>query len=201
MNLKSCRESRVEKDTLMPMSGHCRLVRLACILSLSWWDGVMVELPIRDRAGNALIEFRFVTEDELGRLGKQVPVPASLVVAIHAQAVLLIFDSRRRHWELPGGMREAGESPREAAARELGEETGIHGVDLSFAAVAEFDLTKPERRELLAVYRVQLQVVPRLTVNDEALDFRWWSPSEPVSEDMSPLDAEIARRVVHSSSS
>ncbi|KFU80276.1 DNA mismatch repair protein MutT [Amycolatopsis lurida NRRL 2430] len=161
----------------------------------------MVELPIRDRAGNALIEFRFVTEDELGRLGKQVPVPASLVVAIHAQAVLLIFDSRRRHWELPGGMREAGESPREAAARELGEETGIHGVDLSFAAVAEFDLTKPERRELLAVYRVQLQVVPRLTVNDEALDFRWWSPSEPVSEDMSPLDAEIARRVVHSSSS
>ncbi|WP_340688661.1 NUDIX hydrolase [Amycolatopsis coloradensis] len=112
-----------------------------------------------------------------------------------------MFDSWRRQWELPGGMRETGESPREAAVRELGEETGIHGVDLSFAAVAEFDLTKPERRELLAVYRVQLQVVPRLTVNGEALDFRWWPPSEPVSEDMSPLDAEIARRVVRSSAS
>jgi 8-oxo-dGTP diphosphatase len=79
--------------------------------------------------------------------------------------------------------------------RELREETGIHAVDLTFAVVAEFDLTKPVRRELLAVYQVQLQVVPRLMVNDEALDFRWWLPSEPVDEDMSTLDAEIARRV------
>lgn len=63
-------------------------------------------------------------------------------------------------------MQELGESPREVALRGLGEETGIHGVDLSFAAVAEFDLTTPKRREFLAVYRVQLQIVPRLTVND-----------------------------------
>lgn len=152
----------------------------------------MAELPIRDRAGNALVGFRFVAEAELGRLA----VPASLVVAVHAEAVLMVFDSRRRQWELPGGTRETGESPRQTAARELTEETGIHDVDLSFAVMAEFDLTKPQRRELLAVYRVRLEDMPRLTVNDEVLDFRWWPPSEPVSEDMSPLDAEIARRVV-----
>jgi 8-oxo-dGTP diphosphatase len=97
------------------------------------------------------------------------------------------------------GTREPGETTRQAAARELREETGIHVVDLTFAAVAEFDLTKPEHRELLAVYRARLQVAPRLTVNDEALDFQWWPTSEPVSEDMSPLDAEIVRRVAHSS--
>jgi 8-oxo-dGTP diphosphatase len=159
----------------------------------------MAALPIRDRAGNALVDFRFITEEELARLVEQVAVPASLVVVSHADAVLMMFDSWRKQWELPGGTREPGETTRQTAARELREETGIHVVDLTFAAVAEFDLTKPERRELLAVYRVQLQVVPRLTVNDEALDFRWWPPSEPVSEDMSPLDAEIARRVVHSS--
>jgi hypothetical protein len=34
-----------------------------------------------------------------------------------------------------------------------------------------------------------------LTVNDEVLAFRWWSPREPVTDTMSPLDAEIARRV------
>ncbi|MGW4060822.1 NUDIX hydrolase [Amycolatopsis sp. NPDC004747] len=152
----------------------------------------MAELPIRDRAGNALVGFRFVAEAELGRLA----VPASLVVAVHTEAVLMVFDSRRRQWELPGGIRETGESPRETAVRELTEETGIHDVDLSFAVMAEFDLTKPQRRELLAVYRVRLEDMPRLTVNDEVLDFRWWPPSEPVSEDMSPLDAQIARRVV-----
>jgi hypothetical protein len=72
-------------------------------------------------------------------------------------------------------------------------------VEPDSAAVAEFDLTKPDRHELLAVYRVRLQVAPRLLVNDEALDFLWWPPSNPVGEDMSPLDAEIARRVIHSS--
>jgi len=158
----------------------------------------MTVLPIRDRAGNALVGFRVVTEEELTRLAEQVAVPASLVVVTHADAVLMMFDSWRKHWELPGGTREAGETARQAAARELREETGIQVADLIFAAVAEFDLTKPERRELLAVYRVQLPIVPRLTVNDEAVAFRWWPPSDPVSDDMSPLDAEIARRVLHS---
>lgn len=107
----------------------------------------------------------------------------------------MVFDSWRKQWELPGGMLEPGETARQAAVRELCEETGIHAVDLTFAAVAEFVLVKPERRELLAVYRVQLRVVPPLVVNDEVLGFRWWSPTQPVSDDMSPLDAEIARRV------
>ncbi|MEV7045067.1 NUDIX hydrolase [Amycolatopsis sp. NPDC051061] len=159
----------------------------------------MAALPIRDRAGNALVDFRSVTEQELACLVEQVIVPASLVVVGHSDAVLMIFDSWRKQWELPGGTQEPGETPREVAVRELREETGLHLPDLAVAAVAEFDLTKPERRELLAVYRVQLQVVPRLTVSDEALDFRWWKPSEPVSEDMSPLDAEIAKRVVGTS--
>lgn len=54
-------------------------------------------------------------------------------------------------------------------------------------------------RELLAVYRVRLEVAPRLLVNDEVLDFRRWPPSDPVGDGMSPLDAEIARRVARSS--
>lgn len=159
----------------------------------------MAALPIRDRAGNALIDFRVVPEAELTRLGEQVLMPASLVVVVHARAVLMVFDSWRKEWELPGGMREPGETARRAAVRELREETGISGVGLTFAAVAEFDLVKPDRRELLAIYRARLQFVPPLTVNDEVLAFRWWSPAKPVTDAMSPLDAEIARRVFHTS--
>jgi 8-oxo-dGTP diphosphatase len=154
----------------------------------------MAELPVRDRAGNALVGFRRAAEEELGG---QAAMPAALVVVSHAATVLMMFDSWRAQWELPGGMREPGESAREAAVRELGEETGITGVDLVCAAVAECELTGPARRELLAVYRVALRTVPSLVVNDEALAFRWWSPADPVSEDMSPLDAEIARRVLY----
>jgi 8-oxo-dGTP diphosphatase len=148
-------------------------------------------LPIRDRDGNALVGFRVVAEEELARAA----VPASVVVVAHGGAVLLVFDSWRKRWELPGGKREPGETARHTAVRELREETGIEVVDLSFAAVAEVDLTNPERRELLAVYRVRLQDVPSLTVNDEVLAFRWWLPSDTVSADMCPLDTEIARRV------
>lgn len=56
-----------------------------------------------------------------------------------------------------------------------------------------------ERRKLLAVYRVQLHTVPRLTTNEEALAFLWWPPTQPVSNDMSPLDAEITTRILHTS--
>lgn len=156
----------------------------------------MVALPVWDQAGNALVGFRAVTEEEMARLDRDVAVPASLIVVRHADDVLMIFDSWRRQWELPGGQREAGETTGQAAVRELFEETGIHGVTLTVAAAAEFELVEPERREILAVYRVRLPDVPQLVVNEEALDFRWWSPVESVDAEMSPLDAEIARRVV-----
>lgn len=156
----------------------------------------MAELPLRDRAGNVLLAVRQVAESDLTRLAAVVPMPASLVVAVHAGAVLMMFDRRRQQWELPGGMREAGESSRRAAARELAEETGIRGVALTFAAVAEFVLTRPARRELLAVYRTDLPAAPRLSLSEEGLGFRWWSPGAPVGADASPLDAEIAARVL-----
>ncbi|MFJ7218277.1 NUDIX hydrolase [Amycolatopsis sp. NPDC098790] len=156
----------------------------------------MAGLPLRDRAGNVLLAVRQVTESDLTRLATAIPVSASLVVAVHAGAVLMMFDRRRRQWELPGGMREAGESSRRAAARELAEETGIHGVELTFAVVAEFALTRPARRELLAVYRTDLPAAPWLSLSEEGLGFRWWSPGEAVGPDTSPLDAEIAARVL-----
>jgi 8-oxo-dGTP pyrophosphatase MutT (NUDIX family) len=39
--------------------------------------------------------------------------------------LLLVKPSYRDYWQLPGGVIEAGESPHEAALRELDEETGI----------------------------------------------------------------------------
>ncbi|GAA3458029.1 NUDIX hydrolase [Saccharothrix longispora] len=155
----------------------------------------MQPLPVRDRAGNALTGFRRISEGELEGLGGRDVVPAALVVVEYGGAVLLVFDAWRRKWELPGGGREPGETTRRTAIRELREETGIRGVGVEAVAVAGFHLVAPDRHELIAVYRARLRVAPRLLVNDEVLDFRWWPPSDPVGEDTSPLDAEIARRV------
>jgi 8-oxo-dGTP diphosphatase len=155
----------------------------------------MAELPLGDRFGNHLLSIRFADEVELGVVEDPAATPASLAVAVCAGEVLMVLDRRRRQWELPGGMREGGESARTAAARELAEETGIFAADLSFAAVAEFSLARPERREFAAVYRTILAARPQLIINEEVLDFRWWDPRSPLQSDMSPLDAEIALRV------
>ncbi|MGH3977990.1 MAG: NUDIX hydrolase [Pseudonocardiaceae bacterium] len=129
-------------------------------------------LPLHDGAGNALVDFRFVAESELGVLDDRVPMPLSLIVVALAGRVLMVFDRGRKQWELPGGMLEPGETARQAAVRELEEETGISTTDLDFTAVVEFEPRWPTRREYAAVYRTVLQVTPQLVVNDEVSDFR-----------------------------
>lgn len=110
--------------------------------------------------------------------------------------VLLVFDRWRKQWELPGGMREVGEDAMRTAVRELGEETGIRSADLDLVAVAEFDVRRPDRREYAAIYRATLSEPPKLIVNDEVGDFLWWNPLSAVPEMASPLDTEIARRLL-----
>ncbi|WP_143174008.1 NUDIX hydrolase [Streptoalloteichus hindustanus] len=151
--------------------------------------------PPRDRFGNALLDFRFLTGPGSSGLDGHTPLPLALVVVHHAEHVLMVFDRRRQQWELPGGLIEPHESPAEAAVRELAEETGIHGVHARLTALAEFELQHPPRREYAAVFRTALSAPPTLTVNDEVSAFHWWHPNSPVPNTMSPLDAEIAHRV------
>lgn len=121
---------------------------------------------------------------------------ASLIVVWFTDSVLMVFDGWRQRWELPGGMPEPGETARRAAIRELHEEAGIEAVALDFAAVAEVDLRRPNRREYVAVYRSDLHAAPHLVINDEALAFVWWDPQASAMDQMSPIDAEIARQVI-----
>jgi 8-oxo-dGTP pyrophosphatase MutT (NUDIX family) len=157
---------------------------------------VVAVISVRDDDGNVLVDVRFVAESDLGMLERWLPMPASLIVVRFEGSVLMLFNGWRRQWELPGGMREPGETARQAAVRELAEETGIGSVDLDFVAVAEVDLRRPSRREHTAMYRADLQVAPRLMVNDEALAFLWWDPRSSATEQMNPIDAEIARHTI-----
>jgi 8-oxo-dGTP pyrophosphatase MutT (NUDIX family) len=52
-------------------------------------------------------------------------VAADVLICDEAGRVLLVDPTYKAGWDLPGGMAEANEAPRAAAARELNEEVGL----------------------------------------------------------------------------
>lgn len=94
---------------------------------------------------------------------------------------------RRPWWEAPAGRREPGESPREAAVREIAEETGliVHADWLRACAYERIELTpQPEgifRHPVnhVAVFTVRLRAeAPVLTPGDDATDAAWLTPGQ-----------------------
>lgn len=154
------------------------------------------ELPMVDERGNALQSFEVLPEDELVRLDPSIPLPLSLVVLWCAGRCLMVFDRWKQQWELPGGQLEEGESAREAAWRELHEETGQRPDVLTFTGVVTFALGSEQRKEHAAVYSGTVSSEGDFMDSQEIERITWWDPDGPPVEGLSTsLDAEIVRRV------
>ncbi len=99
-------------------------------------------------------------------------------MAIHVgPALLLLRSSYRREWNFPGGGVRAGETPMQAAMRELAEEIGITDAALDPAGVASgiWD----GRRDRVHFFTLRLDHRPRLRLdNREIVAAQWVSPAE-----------------------
>lgn len=150
------------------------------------------ELPVENSDGSALLTFEHLPEEDLAGLDPSVPLTVSLVVLWCGDTCLMVFNRYRHGWELPGGKLDPGESPLQAAYRELEEESGQRPDTLDFAGVAKTRVAPDHRLEYLAIYRGRIATPLPFIPNDEMSHSMWWEPSE-LHADLDLIDATLAR--------
>lgn len=113
------------------------------------------------------------------------PIVVAAVAFTRAGAVLTVRKHGTRIFMLPGGKLEPGESPAEAARREVAEEVGLDVTDLEL--LGEFTApaaNEPGRTVTSTVYRAALDGEPRAT--GEIAELRW-TPLDTPGADLAPL--------------
>ena len=95
---------------------------------------------------------------------------SAAAVVVNANNELLLIRSPRRGWEMPGGQVECGETPQEAAVREVAEESGIEVSILGFAGV--FHNVGNNRSNFLFL---ATPVGGELRTSEESLEVGWFA--------------------------
>ncbi|MGP3777087.1 NUDIX domain-containing protein (plasmid) [Streptomyces sp. SDT5-1] len=104
---------------------------------------------------------------------------ADVVVTTTDGYVLLIergFAPFKGQWALPGGHVDPGETSREAAARELAEETGVHAAPQELDQIGAFDRPDRDPRGRYVTVAYHLTVLPGTAAEagDDAAHAQWW---------------------------
>jgi len=132
-----------------------------------------------------------------GRAYRELPRVGVGAVVIHEGRILLVKRASppgKGFWAIPGGLVELGETVREAAERELLEETGI-----SVRARDAFYLFDFIDRDADGTIRYHYVIVDFLAdylggeprAADDVSDARWVSPAEAAALDLSPTTRKL----------
>jgi 8-oxo-dGTP diphosphatase len=155
--------------------------------------GIIMSLVTTPK-GDQLLEFHGGNAHNLNipEADQSIPLPLALVAARYEDRILFVFNSWRGEWELPGGIIEAGETPQQAAIRELAEESGQHVEAVTYFGWMKFQLQPDNRLELGALCTCALTSVQPFIANDEASKIMFWDLQSPIEEPVSAIDLYLA---------
>jgi 8-oxo-dGTP pyrophosphatase MutT (NUDIX family) len=125
------------------------------------------------------VKFHEVSEHAFGAL----PAPVFAIILARARpGFVLVLNRERQVWELPGGFIDAGESPRQAASRELAEEAGCVARDARWLGMVEVN---DGGTRFGALLYCEVDQVPAEFSSNETLAIDFWrggQPPAPVGE-------------------
>ncbi|MEM7815931.1 MAG: NUDIX hydrolase [Candidatus Aenigmatarchaeota archaeon] len=101
-------------------------------------------------------------------------------------------DIEANKWCIPSGVIENGESPQEAMAREIEEETGIILNPKKLRRFSGFFLRYPDFDFVYHIFHTGFEKKPKVRINKEHREYRWVTPADAIDmELMEDLDSCI----------
>jgi ADP-ribose pyrophosphatase YjhB (NUDIX family) len=119
-------------------------------------------------------------------------VCVSIVLARHEKGMVLVRNSHRSIWELPGGYVDPGESASDCALRELFEESGLIGSEIELLGVLEIERQAPHSDVLrCALYQCCAEGEPSAW-GPETSAVAFWHPVTEIGP-ISTIDEALLR--------
>lgn len=144
---------------------------------------------LEDKKGNQLLDW--VQLDDKADLGRMV---FALTAVFHKNQLLLVFNNRRQYWEFPGGAIDLGETPLEAAHRELAEESGQTVNHLKLCAKLKCQFRRQKEPGWGVLYTGQLDQWVPFEPTDEIGGIVVWDGTTDIGE-ISEIDRYLLRQI------
>lgn len=111
----------------------------------------------------------------------------ALVAAWHDDTILLVRNSYLPYYNLPGGYIRRGETPRQAAQRELLEEVGMSIPADAMTLAVDITHDWEYKRDHVKIYQIDLDQPPALQVDHrEVITARLYTPQEALELELFP---------------